>query len=619
AVANAHSKSGDTRAGLEVLSKIADLDPQNTDVRLQLAENYLQEGMLSEAAAAFTEAGDNLQARGSVDDAVNAFTRSLDIQPSDAATLSGLLAAHTARGTADEAAELIKRASDSTPDNIDLLSLLATAYIQAEDPPQAEIATAALVEKEPSAYLRFIEVARLYLSIDQLDEAARLVGSIAEQMLSDREDRQLLDLVNELLARDGDHVRALRLLVRVHWWQRDVDNLRTALDRLAEAAQTAGLTDDERYALTQLTRLAPEQALYAARLQELGGATTEAAAEVLPEFATEPAENEVAFVHEFTIEHEDPPSDDAHAFEWNAPTEVAEDHDDDRSGDLGIERGFTFEAVVGEELPQEAVHDADDDDRKAGMRAQELESVDFYIAQGYADIAIDTLNLLESQFGQHPDIELRRRQLDQGSGAAASIVDHSMPVEHEAESVAEFSFVPENVECAPLSEVHEHVFEKPAVTVPVIDAGLAEVFEEYRVSAEAETNGNGDYETHYNLGLAYQEMDLFEEALEEFQIAVGIVSPDDGTPRYLQCCNLLGHCFMRKGVPQLAIKWFNKGLGAPNTSEDERQALRFDLAAAYEQAGDLNQAKNLFTEIYGVNVSYRGVNERLKSLESRMM
>jgi tetratricopeptide (TPR) repeat protein len=152
----------------------------------------------------------------------------------------------------------------------------------------------------------------------------------------------------------------------------------------------------------------------------------------------------------------------------------------------------------------------------------------------------------------------------------------------------------------------------------VIDAGLAEIFEEYRVSAESETNGNGDYETHYNLGLAYQEMDLFEEALEEFQMAISLVSPDDGSTRYLQCCNLLGHCFMQKGVPQLAVKWFNKGLSSPNTSDDERQALRFDLAAAYEQAGDLNQAKNLFTEIYGVNVSYRGVNERLKSLESRM-
>jgi tetratricopeptide (TPR) repeat protein len=112
-------------------------------------------------------------------------------------------------------------------------------------------------------------------------------------------------------------------------------------------------------------------------------------------------------------------------------------------------------------------------------------------------------------------------------------------------------------------------------------------------------------------------MDLFEEALEEFQTALGLVAPGDGTPRYLQCCNLLGHCFLQKGVPQLAVTWFNKGLNAPGTSEDERQALRFDLGAAYEEVGDLERAIEIFTEVYGINVSYRGVNERLRVLQAR--
>jgi tetratricopeptide (TPR) repeat protein len=162
--------------------------------------------------------------------------------------------------------------------------------------------------------------------------------------------------------------------------------------------------------------------------------------------------------------------------------------------------------------------------------------------------------------------------------------------------------------------------EPPASTGALgIDPGLAEVFEEFRASAEsdASTTSNGDYETHYNLGLAYQEMDLFEEALEEFQMAASLVTPGDGTPRYLQCCNLLGHCFMQKGVPQLAVTWFNKGLNAPGASDDERQALRFDLGAAYEQVGDLDRAVEIFTEVYGINVSYRGVNERLRVLQAR--
>src|SRR5882724_406301 len=621
-VANAHAKSGATQAGLDVLAKIANLDPQNTDVRIKLAEGYLKEGMRNEAAAAFTDAGQSLLARGALDESLEAFSRSLDLKPGDYVTLNGLLAAHSTRGTADEAAEIIARASSENPDDLKLLSMLAGAYVQAEDAAQADVATVALIEKDSSAYLRLVDVARLYLGLDQVDAAVAVVARISEQMLAEREEQQLLELLNEFLTCDADNVQALRLLVRAYWWQRDVDNLKASLERMAEAAEAAGVIDEERYALTQLTRLMPEHTAYADRLQELGGATEEAAAEVLPEFEpaaagqTETTTEPVA--HDFAIESESSsPLNGESEFEWSSISEVT-DPQDAAGTDMEIERGFTFEGVVSEELSGSLDESATEtsnaeEDRRATLRKQELESVDFYIAQGYADIAVDTLDLLEQQFGKHPDIDLRRQQLETGGETAAIVMDAELPAEASAiKQTADSSAAIDYPQPAP------PVAQQPVANVQVIDAGLAEIFEEYRVSAESETSGNGDYETHYNLGLAYQEMDLFEEALEEFQMAISLCSPDDGSTRYLQCCNLLGHCFMQKGVPQLAVKWFNKGLNSPNTSDDERQALRFDLAAAYEQAGDLNQAKNIFTEIYGVNVSYRGVNERLKSLESRM-
>src|SRR5262252_1452962 len=80
-VANAYAKSGDTQAGLGVLSKIADLDPKNTDIRLKLAESYIKEGMPEEAAVAFNEAGKNLSARNHLDAAVSAYMRALAIDP----------------------------------------------------------------------------------------------------------------------------------------------------------------------------------------------------------------------------------------------------------------------------------------------------------------------------------------------------------------------------------------------------------------------------------------------------------------------------------------------------------------------------------------------------------
>jgi tetratricopeptide (TPR) repeat protein len=637
AVADAHNKAGATYEGLEVLRKIADLDSQNTELRIKLAESYFKEGMMTEAAAAFTEAGQHLLARGAFDEALEVFGKALEGRPADRVILKGLLEAHSARGTADEAAELIGRASADNPDDVDLLAMLARAHVQAEDPLQAEQAAASLVAKESSAYLQFVEVARLYLKVDKVDDAVRVMAGIAEQMLAEREDNQLLELIDEFLACDSDNVQALRLLVRAFWWQRDMEKLKAALERMAEAAEAAGLMKDERYALTQLTRLAPDQTHHLERLQELGGAEEEAAAEILPVSESEPeAAASPTTEDEYVFDSPAATPVGESEFEWSPVEDMAEFRSESVD-EFEIERGFTFEAVVAEELAStsdEAIATPVDDDRVKDARTQELESVDFYIAQGYADIAVDTLDLLERQFGAHPDIEVRRRRVETmgevrestpGNPAIADTgisIDSGIPAQPVTE-FGEFEFATTETLAAPEAVVPMQ--QTPEISLPApqkpqgIDAGLAEIFEEYRVSAESEADasGNGDYETHYNLGLAYREMDLFEEALEEFQVAAGLVEPDDGTPRYLQCCNLLGNCFMQKGVPQLAVKWFNKGFNSPGASEDERQALRYELAAAYEQVGDVDRAIDLFTEVYGINVSYRGVKERLRELKAR--
>jgi tetratricopeptide (TPR) repeat protein len=638
-VAEAHKRSGATIEGLEVLGKIADLDPQNTQIRLRLAEGYLGEGMTAEAAASFAEAGQHLLTRGLVDDALKAFSRALETDPSDRAFLRGLLAAHSGRGTADEAAEIIEQASASNPDDVELLSMLATAHVDAEDAEKAEQATAALLAKEPSAYLRFVPVARLYLRNDEIENAVRVVGQISEQMLAEREEGPLFELVNEFLTCDSDNVQALRLLVRAYWWQRDTENLKAALERLAEAAEAAGLVQDERYALTQLTRLVPDQSHHIERLRELGGAE-ESADEILPEIETiaQPEFDQPEFdgpapvlEDQFEIEsHALTSSDHETEIGWTSIPDMS-GPDAEPIGEMEIERGFTFEAVVAEELATPAapaivdvvidetntVTGSVELERNDAIRKQELESVDFYIAQGYLDIALDTLDLLERQFGAHADIDLRRQQLQHPTEAAPDVnnVEAAPEERGEVEFEREFELAPITPPTEPVSAPQPQVHSDPIEMHP----GLAEVFEEFRASAESEgdATSNGDYETHYNLGLAYQEMDLFEEALEEFQTAANLVTPGDGTPRYLQCCNLLGHCFMQKGVPQLAVTWFNKGLNAPGASEDERQALRFDLGAAYEQVGDLDRAIEIFTEVYGINVSYRGVNERLRVLQAR--
>jgi tetratricopeptide (TPR) repeat protein len=628
AIVEAHNRAGAAQSALEILRRIADLDPQNTQIRTKLANGYLNLGLRKEGAGYFTEAGQILVARGAFEDALDAFGNALRVNPGDYATLNGLLTAHASRGTADEAAELIDEALKTFPDDCELLALLGTAYLEAEDPELAEHATNLLIAKEPGAYLRFVEVARLYLRHDKLTEAVAVVAKISEQMLVEREQEQLLDLLNELLAGDADNVQALRLLVRAHWWLRDMEQLKGSLERLAEAAQVAGLDADERYALTQLTRLEPSHALYLARLNELGGPEEDAAGEDLPQFghAEDPAVDAVT-TNEFVYNSDEvaPPVAEAN-FEFNSVIDESEQSTVPAKANL--ETGFTFESIVAQELPSNGIEkpaETDDEEtRFVAVLRPELESVDFYIAQGYIDIAIDTLDLLQQQCGDHPEIDARRSRIQRLQSGEVDETPSPATIEDGAITF-DANFEVPLVSETPVPEV---VITVPATADPHggssaalgIDAGLAEIFEEYRASSEADGQAaaDGDYETHFNLGLAYKEMDLFEDALEEFQIAASLAAPGDGSARYLQCCNLLGHCFMQTGVPEVAVKWLTKGLNVPNISDDERIALMYELGAAYEQAGDLDHALESFTEVYGANVSYRNVNERLKMLKARL-
>ncbi len=651
-VADAYTRAGDTRQTLQVLHKIADLDPHNTEIRLKLAEGYLMEGMQAEAAKAFSEAANHLLENGAFEKSLAAYSRAVELRPHDMLALKGLVAAHAALGTADEAAELLEKAVAETPDDSKLISMLAQSYIDAEDPAEAERATALLMSHDASNYRRFIEVARVYLKVGQEDEAARILGTIIEPMLSGREENDLLELVNELLARDPEHVASLRLLARIHWWQRDMEKLRSALERLAESAEAAGLVEDERYALTQLVRLAPDEPRYLDRLNSIGGFLEEASEEAL--MADDPSSAAVPSFESFSIVGATETSDGEAAertptaeFEWNS---VAEEGFSDPNASFAelneTNVGSTVESEVKaspdttpepafqefvfgsegiEHTPAEkaATPDRATVSSREAMMQQELESVDFYLTQGYSDIARDTLDLLERQFGTHPEIDSRRQKLlAEESGAkpaehfeSPGAVASSSEPKAAADSTVNVAF---EIDQPPATrEAHENR-SAPAPMGSGIDSGLAEIFEEFRLEAEGEhASSNEDYETHYNMAIAYKEMDLLDEAIREFQTAAGLTGSADGTPRYLQCCNMLGHCFLQKGIPRAAALWFKKGLEAPGRTAEEYKALQYELGSAYEQMGDLTRAVEVFTEVYGVDVGYRDIATKLQDLQAR--
>jgi tetratricopeptide (TPR) repeat protein len=157
--------------------------------------------------------------------------------------------------------------------------------------------------------------------------------------------------------------------------------------------------------------------------------------------------------------------------------------------------------------------------------------------------------------------------------------------------------------------------EKSASGAVTESGPLKEVFDEFRAELGEMGVEDEDLETHYNLGIAFREMGLLEEAIGEFQ-KVAQANDRGKAFRYaMQCCTLLGLAFMEKGQPAIAAIWYERALLTPGMDTESKLALRYDLGVAQESAGELDAALKSFSQVYAINIDYRDVAERIHSLQ----
>lgn len=149
------------------------------------------------------------------------------------------------------------------------------------------------------------------------------------------------------------------------------------------------------------------------------------------------------------------------------------------------------------------------------------------------------------------------------------------------------------------------------------DVDLADMFGELKHELEEDSAATDeDPETHYNLGVAFREMGLLDEAIGELQKVCQAVDRGHPFPHIMQTYTWLSQCFLDKGIPEAAIRWYERALKLSTIDAETRTALHYELASSYETAGDKVAALNHFMEVYGSNIDYRDVAERIKTLKS---
>jgi len=118
----------------------------------------------------------------------------------------------------------------------------------------------------------------------------------------------------------------------------------------------------------------------------------------------------------------------------------------------------------------------------------------------------------------------------------------------------------------------------------------------------------GDVRAHHDLGTAYKEMGLLDEAISEFQAALRASA--DHLPTY----EMLGQTFMEVGQPEAAVKSLSRALEVDHDIEDELIGIYYYLGAAHQEVGNNEAAVDFFDKVFSLDINFADVTERLRTL-----
>ncbi|MEO0156584.1 MAG: tetratricopeptide repeat protein, partial [candidate division WOR-3 bacterium] len=127
-----------------------------------------------------------------------------------------------------------------------------------------------------------------------------------------------------------------------------------------------------------------------------------------------------------------------------------------------------------------------------------------------------------------------------------------------------------------------------------------------------ESIGEGDYRSHYDLGVAYKGMGLFQEAIEEFEIA----AKDENLK--LKSYEMIAACLIEKGKVDEAIKVLNEGLSLTNRPVSEYFGLHFLLGNAYEMQNNLKMAIKSYINAANIDKSVPDLLKKINEIKDKL-
>jgi len=552
-----YQKEGQTREAIEILQKMQAVDPENVDIRLKLAETFYAVDLKDKAYQEFTRAALALKNRGNTEffDRVSHKIHDLFPEKTDTSALD-FLTEQLKNGIVGDAVSKLQQLLVKTPDNLLALGLLSDAY--------------------------------------------RLSGDLANRET----------VLKQMIALAPDDISLKKNLILCFVEAGDLEGSVALLDHHLPELFSVGAYGDVEHYYTTLQNLAPYDLRLLEGLKKLYELTGESSKLADIQVSLKILSQKEASTSSRQAADADLPEDTAADLDnspWGDEIDLAlcDEEDSDSGEGLSSADALDFGSI---ELSTENVTGP----------ASEPEDFEIDISFEFPDagaVFAPSEEAIESGVEDVPDF--LSPEVAQDDSYQFDVPQMSQPQEEQPDP---FDFSLEE-SVLPLTETVSDSprltpFEPPELCPSDCDSLLPEtpspedIFDRF-MEAPKQDYEQGDTETHYNLGIAYMEMGLHDEAIKEFRISAN--DPD----RKMDSLTLQGLCFRDQENYVDAEEVFVALLSLEDLDSARILALRYELGLLYEAAGRKEEALTVFRQIFGNNPGFRDTMQKIALLSGK--
>lgn len=243
--------------------------------------------------------------------------------------------------------------------------------------------------------------------------------------------------------------------------------------------------------------------------------------------------------------------------------------------------------------------------------AEEIEEAAFFLDQGLLDEAREILETVLIAYPDHVRAAKLLASMEAGPGApeGAPPAAEAAPVPP-TESRDAFDLAAELAE--ELGELEESEPSSEVAPADDYQVSVEEVFAEFKKGLEKVVKPE-DVDTHYDLGVAYKEMGLTDDAVAEFAIArKGCL----GKRKEIDCLSMIGLLQQLRGDYSASVDAFTQALASEHATGDVEKAIRYDLAAAHEGLGMPGKALGQYLKVKRQDPAFRDVAAHVERLQA---